>query len=81
MESKRPTNCPDCGGALEAGTLVDYGRSGARTSEWAEGPLEASVWTGGVKNERRLAVTAYRCQACGLLRFYADQEATGHQWS
>ena len=65
---------------LEAGTLVDYGLSTARPSEWTGGPLNASVWTGGVKNERRLEVTAFRCQDCGLLRLYADQDSKVHRW-
>lgn len=79
MESKRPTSCPDCGGALEAGTLVDYGLSTARPSEWTDGALSASIWTGGVKNERRLEVTALRCEDCGLLRLYAQQDPKVHR--
>ena len=80
MEIGRPTNCPDCGGALEAGTLVDYSRSGIRPSQWTEGPLHTSIWLGAVKNERRLEVTTYRCRDCGLLRLYADREASGHKY-
>ena len=38
--------CPKCRGEMEPGFLVDhtYGEAGA--SEWVEGPVEASRWTG-----------------------------------
>jgi hypothetical protein len=73
--------CADCGGRLEEGSVADYGRSTTRSSEWTGGPLVTTTWTGAVKNGRRLAITAYRCERCGLLRLYANREATASRWS
>jgi hypothetical protein len=40
-----------------------------------------SMWTGGVKNDRRLVIVAYRCERCGLLRLYANREATATRFA
>jgi hypothetical protein len=64
--------CPDCQGAMVAGTLVERGDYNyAKVPEWVEGPLDRSLWTGQPKNAVRLEVTAYRCAKCGYLKLYA----------
>ena len=69
-------SCPDCRQPMVAGVLIDYRRGSAHPSEWTEGALETSAWTGDVKNDARFQVTAYRCARCGLLRLYADSPAS-----
>lgn len=68
--------CPDCAGEMVAGTLMDYRRGTVEPSEWVEGGLTTSVWTGRVRNEKRYEVTAFRCAGCGLLKLYAATAAT-----
>ena len=68
--------CTDCGHPIAAGVLVDYRRGAARPSEWVEGELETGTWTGGVKNEVRYEIAAYRCTNCGLLKLYGDARAS-----
>jgi hypothetical protein len=68
--------CTDCGQPLVAGVLVDYRRGAAHPSEWVEAQLQTSAWTGGVTNDVRYEVAAYRCTGCGLLKLYADALAT-----
>ena len=68
--------CPDCGGPLVAGVMIDYRRGAAHPSEWVEARIETSVWTGAVKNDLRYEVMAYRCSGCGLLKLYADAPAS-----
>lgn len=65
--------CPECGGHMAEGRVIDYRRDSARPSEWVEGEIEASFWTGSVKNDERFEIVAHRCEKCGYLKFYADK--------
>jgi hypothetical protein len=59
-----------------AGGLVDYRRGAAHPGEWVEAQPRTSAWTGGVPNDVRYEVAAYRCAGCGLLRLFAGALAT-----
>ncbi len=72
--------CTDCGRPMVAGVLVDYRRGTAHPSEWVEARLETSAWTGGVQNDPRYEVAAYRCTGCGLLKLYADSPASASKY-
>jgi hypothetical protein len=61
---------------MAEGHVIDYRYSSARPSEWVEGEIKTSLWTGTVKNDARYEVVAHRCEKCGYLRFYADKPAT-----
>jgi hypothetical protein len=76
MEQPSGGRCPDCAGEMVAGTLMDYRRGTVEPSEWVEGGLSTSVWTGRVRNEKRYEVTAFRCAQCGLLKLFANTVAT-----
>ncbi len=68
--------CPDCGGQMAEGRVIDYRRDSAHPSEWVEGTVKTSIWTGSVKNEERYEIVAHRCDKCGYLKFYAEKPAT-----
>jgi hypothetical protein len=57
---------------MEAGFLVDHTYGTAAASEWVEGPVEASFWTGvKLKGRERRRVNTWRCLRCGYLESYA----------
>jgi uncharacterized OB-fold protein len=70
------TRCPECGGRMVQGRVIDFRRDSARPSEWVEGEIVTSVWTGNVKNDLRYEIVAHRCDGCGYLKFYAEKPAT-----
>jgi hypothetical protein len=70
------TRCPECGEQLTEGRVIDYRRNSARSSEWVQGTVETSIWTGNVKNDVRYEVVAHRCEKCRYLKFYADRPPT-----
>jgi hypothetical protein len=69
------TTCPECQGAMVAGTLVDSTRDSVQRAQWVEGEVVPRFWatTPRPKNEHVFAVTAYRCRSCGFLKLFADQ--------
>lgn len=71
-------NCHRCGGALEAGFLVDRGDySVQEQAQWASGTPAGGFWrTSAVqKGERLLRVVTYRCTSCGGLDSFATEPA------
>jgi len=69
--------CPKCGGAMEAGFILDKGipTGSVSSSEWVDGTPEPSIWTGlKLRGRERHPVTTYRCTACGFLESYAPAE-------
>lgn len=78
--SEQRQACPECGGKMEPGAVVDFRRNSPKPSEWVEGQVESSVWTGAIKNERRLQIDAYRCQRCGYLKLYAERPAENSKY-
>ncbi len=73
--------CTECGGAMEPGSVVDFRRNAAAAGEWVPGEVEASTWTGALKNTDRFLISAYRCADCGSLKLYARTPADGSRWS
>lgn len=68
--------CSECGGNLQEGVLFDQGYLGIRTRPyWLEGKPEWSSWDGWrIKGTKKYLIAAYRCENCGLMKFYADSE-------
>lgn len=65
-------SCPKCKGEMEPGFLVDHTYGSAAASEWVEGPVEASIWTGvKLRGRERRRVDTFRCVRCGYLECYA----------
>jgi hypothetical protein len=69
--------CPDCGGEMVEGFILDLTYGGQMVPRWLKGRPEKSVWT-GVKSRGKecRSVETYRCNECGLLRSYATTEVT-----
>jgi predicted RNA-binding Zn-ribbon protein involved in translation (DUF1610 family) len=70
-------NCSKCGTTMEDGFL--YGtdpRGGAvSSSEWVEGEIQRSLWTGiNTKGREHHAVVTFRCPSCGYLEAYAPAQ-------
>ena len=59
----------------DRGTRHRLPRSSVQPSEWIQGPV-ATNWIGKVTSDERYEITAYRCDKCGYLKFYADKPAT-----
>lgn len=73
-----PAHCPRCRRGMERGFLLDREHGGYRAGEWVEGAPQRSFWTGvKTRGKERIPITAYRCEACGYLEFYATEE--GHE--
>ena len=73
---KRATECPKCGGRMDRGWIMDGTHGGVNQSRWIEGVPEKSFWTGTKidKTKEMIAITTYRCSACGFLESYATRE-------
>lgn len=64
--------CPKCGADMEPGFVVDHSYGTAAASEWIEGPVEASMWTGvRLRGRDRRRIDSFRCVGCGYLELYA----------
>ncbi|NOT49414.1 MAG: hypothetical protein HOP17_16945 [Acidobacteria bacterium] len=70
-----PKMCPDCSGVMVEGFILDMTYGGRLVPRWLRGKPEESIWT-GVKTSGKecRSVESYRCEQCGLLRSYANQE-------
>ena len=80
MKRTPKTDCSDCGGAMEEGSVVDFRRNDAAPGEWVPGDVVSSAWTGSIKNAERFVMTAFRCGDCGMLKLYARKPASGSGW-
>ncbi len=70
IEPPRP--CPECGGSMEQGFMLDVTQGARLQATWAEGVHERSHWTGTKMRGRAVyLVDTWRCTACGALRSYA----------
>jgi hypothetical protein len=57
---------------MEPGFVVDQSYGTAEASEWVEGPVEKSFWTGvKLRGRDRRRIDTYRCVRCGYLESYA----------
>lgn len=64
--------CPKCRAEMEPGFLVDHTYGESSASEWVEGPIEASFWTGvKLRGRERRRVETLRCTGCGYVELYA----------
>jgi hypothetical protein len=64
--------CPDCGGTMKRGFLLDQGHGHVYASSWVEGPVERSIWVGvKTRGRAKYSVESFRCEKCGLLKSYA----------
>ena len=64
--------CPKCSGEMEQGFLLDHNYGTAEASDWIEGPVERSFWTGvKTRGKERRNIATYRCVGCGYLESYA----------
>ncbi|HEX7998362.1 MAG TPA: PF20097 family protein [Pyrinomonadaceae bacterium] len=67
--------CPDCGGEMVEGFILDMTYGGQLVPRWLKGRPEKSMWTGiKAKGKDCRSVETYRCVKCGLLRSYANTE-------
>jgi hypothetical protein len=65
-------SCPKCRAEMEPGFVVDHTYGEAAATEWVEGPVEASFWTGvRLRGRERRRIDTYRCVRCGYLELYA----------
>ena len=80
MKRDVKTECTECGGRMQAGSMVDYRRNVAAGSEWVAGEVATSAWTGAIKNPERFATVAYRCDDCGFLKLFAREAAPAPGW-
>jgi hypothetical protein len=59
---------------MTEGFLLDEGYGESYAVSWIEGAPERSFWTGVKKRGRaRYKVVSYRCERCGVLKFYAPK--------
>lgn len=73
-----PDRCARCGGAMEAGFLIDRGDyDWQKQALWASGEPKSSWWrsTAVQSGERTMAVTTWRCSRCGRLELFAQPGA------
>jgi Domain of unknown function (DUF6487) len=70
--------CGKCGNRMEVGFIPDFGHYElVRPVTWVEGKPEHSFWKGTrIADKRQLNVEAYRCTSCGLIDFYASEDAS-----
>jgi hypothetical protein len=73
MTKMPPTACTDCGGAMERGYVLDHAHHDrSMRARWVEGEPDIGM-LGGLRttSRRQIAIRAYRCTECGLLKQYA----------
>lgn len=64
--------CAKCNRAMEEGFLVDSADGNMATvAFWHRGVPEKRWWGLKTRKADKLAITAWRCTACGLLEHYA----------
>lgn len=75
MAASEKRVCPDCGGAMVEGFMLQPVPAGYAISRWLKGRPRRSWWRGiKTKNVECRAVETYRCIRCGLLKSYARRE-------
>jgi predicted nucleic-acid-binding Zn-ribbon protein len=71
--------CPKCDGEMVLGFIPDFNYGDTRMSigTWAEGqPQTQEIFFSHRCKipKKRIPIGAFRCQGCGYLEFYADDE-------
>ena len=80
MKRDVKTECTECGGRMNAGSLVDYRRNVAAAGEWVPGEVTTSGWTGAIQNPDRFVLNAFRCDDCGFVKLFARDAAPKPGW-
>lgn len=69
--------CRDCGGAMVQGFCADKGHGQSDVGYWYPGAAVRNLFYPmfGIRKPRSgLPVSAFRCEQCGHLEFYAGEE-------
>lgn len=66
--------CPKCSGAMQMGTIPDFGHGRIYHPSWIQGQIQIGFW-GNLKNPQ-YPIQACRCEKCGYLEQYAPSVAT-----
>jgi len=57
---------------MQEGYILDVVHGGVLPSIWVEGKPENSSWSGlKIEGKTKYLISAYRCEKCGFLKFYA----------
>jgi len=67
--------CIECGGQMETGYVPDHSYGQWVHPSWVAGKPERH-WIAGmkIKAPHRYPLTSWRCEDCGLLKFYAHRK-------
>lgn len=72
----RSATCGECGGSMQEGYVLDVAKTGRIPSSWIEGKPEKDFWLGlNLEDKLVFPITAFRCERCGFLKFYAGPDA------
>jgi hypothetical protein len=67
--------CPKCAGTMIQGFVVDFSETGTLVMRWHDGPPKKSFWSGTKAGQHEgIPIGAFRCDKCGFLEFYANEE-------
>jgi hypothetical protein len=67
--------CSECGGNMKMGYVPDYADKMSLQTFWVEGRMEKGfLGFPKIKNRKQYDISAYRCERCGLLKFYAGPD-------
>jgi hypothetical protein len=75
--------CSECGGKMQRGFVIDTaGAIGQlfEASYWIEGVREKNCW--GVlktKGKKKYYISAYRCERCNFMKFYAGPDHSANK--
>jgi hypothetical protein len=69
--------CPKCAGNMVQGFVPDRTYGAILVEGWHEGQPRKSFWTQTKEPPTQgLPIGVFRCEQCGYLEFYADQQFT-----
>ena len=71
--------CPDCAEPMVEGFVPDSTYGAILQTHWYEGTPEETTFLGlptglAVDRKNMVAIQAWRCAECGLVRLYADRD-------
>ena len=70
--------CGECSGKMHLGFVFDRGHGNEQLlPRWVEGQPQRSLWGWGplkISGRNIYYSVAYRCERCGLLKFYAGPD-------
>lgn len=72
-----PSQCLRCRGTMEPGLVLDNAYASAERQTWVDGTPGHSIWVGvKTKGHRKLSVVTFRCERCGYLESYANDDVS-----